>query len=137
VFLFEHGKGYHPEVRDHDGLPREVRELAFVLARRDGEHPYPELREKVALLLRRAGCPATIVRPWQGADQPWVHPGAAAAIDRDGSPVGYVAHLHPATARRLGVPGTTAIACVDVRALLLAGRTTVRFEPLPSFPQLP
>lgn len=137
VFLFEHGKGYHPEVRDHDGLPRELREFALVLSRQQGEHPYAELREAVATLLQRVGYEAELVRRWQGADQPWVHPGAAVAIDRDGSPVGYVAHLHPAAARGLALPATTAIACIDVRAMLRSGRTAARFAALPTFPQLP
>ncbi|MGE3171305.1 MAG: phenylalanine--tRNA ligase subunit beta [Planctomycetota bacterium] len=137
VFLFEHGKGYQPEVRDADGLPREVRELALVWSRRSGAHPFAELREAVATLLRRTAHGAELVREWRGSDQPWVHPGAAVAIDRDGSPVGFVAHLHPQAARGLGIPATTAIATIDVRALRAAGWAEPRFEPLPAFPPLP
>jgi phenylalanyl-tRNA synthetase beta chain len=137
VLLFEQGKGYHPEVRDQDGLPREVRELALVWSRRSGTHPFLELREAVSSLLLRVGYGADLVRSWHGSDQPWVHPNAAVALDRDGSPVGYAAHLHPACADRLGIPVTTAIACVDVRALLAAGRAREAFRPLPAFPALP
>lgn len=137
VVLFEQGKGYHQEVRDTDGLPREVREFALVWSRRDGAHPYAELREAVATLLLRAGHRSDLVRSWHGVDQPWVHPNAAVAIDRDGSPVGYVAHLHPGIARSLMVPVTTAIACIDIRALLRSGRPAEAFRPLPAFPPLP
>ncbi len=137
VVLFEQGKGYHPEVRDADGLPREVREFVFAWSRRDGVHPYGELREAVVTLLRRVGYDGDLARSWHGSDQPWVHPGAAVAIDRDGSPVGYVAHLHPGTARALGVPTTTAIACIDVRALLASGRSPRPYRQLPAFPVLP
>jgi phenylalanyl-tRNA synthetase beta chain len=76
-------------------------------------------------------------RHWHGTDQPWVHPSRAVAIDRDGSPVGYVAHLHPAIARAMELPVTTAIACLDVRALLANGRKISRYVPVPTFPVLP
>jgi phenylalanyl-tRNA synthetase beta chain len=137
VRLCEHGKGYHAEMRDEHKLPHEVREIAFVLARRDGVHPFAELREAVGSLLERVGFPAVMQRTWHGSDQPWVHPSRAVAIDRDGSPCGYVAHLHPAVARAMALPGTTAIACLDVRALLANGRKIARYQPVPTFPVLP
>ena len=92
---------------------------------------------EAAQAVQRSGFPAEMVRTWRGSDQPWVHPNAAVAVDRDGSPVGYVAHLHPASARRLGIPATTAIACIDVRALMAAGRQEPVFAALPTFPLLP
>jgi phenylalanyl-tRNA synthetase beta chain len=137
VLLCEHGKGYHAEMRaDHD-LPHEVREVAFVHSRRDGVHPFLELRANLERLLQRVGHPATMARVWHGKDQPWVHPNAAVAIDRDGSPVGYIAHLHPGVARAMNLPSTTAIACLDVRALLANGRRTARYQAVPTFPVLP
>jgi phenylalanyl-tRNA synthetase beta chain len=137
VKLCEHGKGYHAEMRDEHKLPHEVRELALVWSRRDGVHPFGELREAIALLLARVGFPAVMQRVWHGKDQPWVHPSRAVAIDRDGSPCGYVAHLHPGIARAMDVPATTAIACLDVRALLANHRKIATYAPLPTFPQLP
>ncbi|HEX5054043.1 MAG TPA: phenylalanine--tRNA ligase subunit beta [Planctomycetota bacterium] len=137
VRLCEHGKGYHPEMSDEHGLPHEVRELAFVWSRRQGPHPYGEIREALAAMLLRLGYPAEMARIWHGKDQPWVHPSRAVAIDRDGSPVGYVAHLHPGVARSMDLPATTAIACLDVRALLANGRQIARYVPVPTFPLLP
>ncbi len=137
VRLCEHGKGYHPEMHGDGELPHEVRELAFVFARRDGEHPFGVLREEVAAVLLRLGYPAAMTRVWHGSDQPWVHPSRAVAIDRDGSPVGYVAHLHPGVARGMNLPATTAIACLDVRALHANGRRIARYAPLPTYPGLP
>ena len=137
VKLVEHGKGYHAEMRDEHKLPHEVRELAFVWARRAGEHPFLELREAIAGLLQRVGSPSVMARVWHGTDQPWVHPSRAVAIDRDGSPVGYVAHLHPAIAKSMGLPLTTAIACLDVRALHANGRKIARYQAVPTFPVLP
>ncbi|MBL9078605.1 MAG: phenylalanine--tRNA ligase subunit beta [Planctomycetes bacterium] len=137
VRLCERGKGYHPEMADEHQLPHEVHELAFVWTRRDGAHPFGELREAIAALLARLGYPAELQRVWHGKDQPWVHPHRAVAIDRDGSPVGFVAHLHPAIARTMALPATTAIACLDVRALLANGRKIARYQPVPTFPPLP
>ena len=137
VKLCERGKGYHPEMADEHRLPHEVHELAFVWARREGTHPFGALREANAGLLRRLGYPAELHRVWHGKDQPWVHPSRAVAIDRDGSPVGYVAHLHPGVARALALPVTTAIACLDVRALHANGRQIARYRPVPTFPPLP
>ena len=140
VRLVETGKGYHAEMKDDHGLPHEVREVAFVFARRDGaggSPPYGELRESVQHLLQRLGYPVVLRRKWSGSDQPWVHPARAVAIDRDGSPVGYVAHLHPRVARALDLPSSVAIACIDLRALLANGRQQPSYEPVPVYPELP
>lgn len=137
VKLCEHGKGYHAEMRDEHKLPHEVRELAIVFARREGPHPFGELREAITLLLQRVGYPAELGRVWHGTDQPWVHPSRAVAIDRDGSPCGYVAHLHPGIARAMALPATTAIACLDVRALFANRRKIAQYRALPTFPVLP
>lgn len=140
VRLCETGKGYHAEMKDDHGLPHEVRELAIVFARRDGaggEHPYGELRESVQHLLRRLGYPVEMQRTWSGSDQPWVHPARAVAIDRDGSPVGYVAHLHPGVLKGLDLSAQVAIACVDIRALHANGRAAPGYTPVPTYPELP
>ncbi len=114
-----------------------MREIVLAVARRDGAHPFGELREAVSALLRRSGYPAVMERVWHGKDQPWVHPSRAVAVDRDGSPVGYVAHLHPGIARAMDLPVSTAIACIDVRALLVAGREIGGYTPVSVFPPLP
>ncbi|MEZ6037734.1 MAG: phenylalanine--tRNA ligase subunit beta [Planctomycetota bacterium] len=140
VRLVETGKGYHANMKDEHGLPHEVRELALVFARRDAAgvaHPFGELREAVVDLLRRLGYPVELQRVWAGSDQPWVHPTRAVAIDRDGSPVGYVSYLHPAVGRALGLQAQVAIACVDVRALHANGRAQPSYRPVPVYPELP
>ncbi len=137
VRLCEHGKGYHAEMHADDKLPHEVRELAFVWSRQKGEHPFGALREAVGELLARVGYPAVMERVWHGKDQPWVHPSRAGAIAPDGSPVGYVAHLHPAIAKALDLPVTTAVACLDVRAMLANGRRIASYKPVPTYPELP
>ena len=140
VRLVETGKGYHAETKDEHGLPHEVHELSFVYATRDSSnavHPYGELREGVQHLLRRLGYPVELTRSWSGKDQPWVHPARAVALDRDGSPVGYVAHLHPAVGAALNLPKLAAIACIDIRALHANGRIEPSYTPVPTHPELP
>lgn len=146
VRLVETGKGYHPESPDEHKLPHEVRELVFVFAQREGQkaaaHPYGELRESVQHLLARLGYPVEMARAWSGQDggendQPWVHPARAVAMDRLGTLCGYVAHLHPAVLRDLGLSGSVAIACVDIRALLANGREEPSYTPVPTHPELP
>lgn len=137
VRLVEHGKGYQPEARDEHTLPHEVRELAFALARRDGPHPYAELRSGIEALLRRLSFQPVFGRLWTGKDQPFVHPGRTVAIEHDGTPVGYVGHLHPQALRNFELPDTTAIACIDLRALITTGHKPAKFTALPVFPRLP
>ncbi len=137
VRLLEHGKGYHPEHRDADRLPAEVRELALVWSRREGADPYFELREGLLVLLQRLGCAATIEARHDGQGLPWVHPGRTAAISRGGAVVGYVGRLHPNAERALELPAATAIASLDLRALLGQGRQTAAYRPLAVYPAFP
>ena len=137
IRLVEHGKGYHPEHRDAHNLPREVRELAFVWSRRSGADPLGGLREAVLVLLRRLAMPGEARARWSGTDQPWVHPGRAVAIERNGTVVGHVAALHPHAARAFDLPATTAIATLDLGLLSDTGRTTSIHRALPVFPELP
>lgn len=137
VRLFEHGKGYHAEVRDVHGLPREVREIAFVWARRDGRSLYGELRTALATLLRRMGFPARLDELCSVRDLPWIHPGKTVVATRGTIPVGHVGILHPSVARNLGVPESTAVATIDVRACLQSGRDDERFVVIPRFPSQP
>lgn len=137
VRLVEHGKGYQPEARDEHGLPHEVRELAMVFARRDGPHPYGELRAGLEALLQRLSFQPVLGRLWNGKDQPFVHPGRTVAIEHDGTPCGYVGCLHPQALANFELPVTTAIACIDLRALISTGHKRAAYVPLPVFPRLP
>src|SRR5690606_34576272 len=70
------------------------------------------------------------------------HPARSVALHRrdpDGGEreVGYVGSLHPKVARALELPDTTAIANVDVRALLASPRDALRYEPIPVYPPQP
>lgn len=137
VRLVELGKGYHPETRGDENLPAEVLELGFVWSRAAGAHPYPELRSGVESLLRRAGYSVSLRAQAAVSDRGWIHPGRTAAITVATFAVGYVGAVHPDVARKLGLPASTALACVDVRAVLAAGRQTKTMAPVPRFPSQP
>jgi phenylalanyl-tRNA synthetase beta chain len=132
--LCEDGKGYQPEVRDEHGLPGEVRELAVVFATRNGPPAYDELRERMAILCERTGHPPRIESPFVHDDVPWMHPGRTAAIECGTEVVGYVGTVHPEVCRNLKLPATTALASLDLRAMLRAGRTDLRYRPISPFP---
>jgi phenylalanyl-tRNA synthetase beta chain len=135
VRLVEHGKGYHPEQRDEHGLPAELRELAIVWSRRDGD-PLPELRTRLLGMLARVARPVTIDDLLR-EPPPFVHPGRTVALARGDRDVGYVGPVHPAAARALGIPPSTAVATVDLRALLATPADERRLVPIPRFPSQP
>ena len=137
VRLMEHGKGYHPEITDGDGLPREVHEVAFVWSRSEGDHPYLRLRSHIESLLDRTGFPSELNELHGRGGLPWVHPGRTVSIVRGGPSVGFVGCLHPEAARELGLPETTAIATLDLGKLLESGRETRRFARSSKFPTQP
>ena len=111
--------------------------MSFAWSRSIGEHPYPRLRSYLESLLERIGFPGEMLEQYAREGTPWVHPGRTVAIARGGPSVGYVGCLHPAVCRDLGVPVSTAIANLDLRALLASGRETRTFEPIPRFPSQP
>jgi phenylalanyl-tRNA synthetase beta chain len=137
VRAFEHGKGYQPESRDAHGLPREVRELAIAWARRDGPDPLAELRSRVEALLARAGYPADLDAAPAAGLLPYEHPGRTVAAVRGGAVVARLGTLHPRVARALELPTTTAIAVLDLRAMLGTGRAQKALQPIPRFPEQP
>jgi phenylalanyl-tRNA synthetase beta chain len=137
VRLMELGKGYQPETRDDQGLPAEAFELAFAWARTAGADPYPELRSGVVSLLGRVGSAAVLEARAEAGDRGWLHPGRTAAIASGGREIGCVGIVHPEVARRLELPASTAIACLDVRAVLAAGLAGKEMTPIPRFPSQP
>lgn len=145
VRLFEIGKGYLPEVPSAAGEPKEVHELALVLAAPKrasaGETALlgslARLRGAMEALTAAAGA---AVPTWARADQTpgfvapaYAHPARAAVL---GAGLGWAAELHPAVARDLGIEGDAAVAVLDLGALLALDRPGVRHRALPKFPGL-
>jgi phenylalanyl-tRNA synthetase beta chain len=68
-----------------------------------------------------------------GAHAPW-HPGRCAEVVLDGAVVGYAGELHPSVCTAFGVPARTAVAEVDLDALVRGARSIV---PAPVFSTYP
>lgn len=148
VRLFELGKGYRPEEAGEDGMPREVHQLAMVLALPPGVAGAPfdagaffQLRAAVDDVITAAGVTAPC---WASADaaHPAAHPvkqvSGAWSEDLDGC--GFVASLEPGVARALGLEGEltsdVAVAVLDIDALLAAPASPPAYRPLPKFPMI-
>ncbi|MEO0480672.1 MAG: phenylalanine--tRNA ligase subunit beta [Planctomycetota bacterium] len=136
VRMFEDGRGVLSEHRDEHGLPAELRELAIVFARRDdaaGPSPYAQLRTGVEQLGRRLGYPLEL-HSLLASPEPWCHPGKTVGCHRGEEVVGYVGHLHPRVARALELPLSTAIASLELRALLRTEPAAAKYARLSEFP---
>ncbi|HLU38058.1 MAG TPA: hypothetical protein VK081_01660, partial [Planctomycetota bacterium] len=137
VRLMELGKGYHPEMPGDRNLPAEVFELAFAFGHARGADLYPVLRSGIASLLSRIGCACSMTALAEPRDRGWIHPGRTVAIHAGTEEVGYVGTLHPEVAEALDLPLSTAIACLDLRAILRAGQAPRQMTPIPRFPSQP
>jgi phenylalanyl-tRNA synthetase beta chain len=142
VRLFETGKGYVPEGGDE---PREVHEVAIALSRakkekaRFDDNALSVLRAVVDDAVQALGLePLAWSRGEPGTLSTWAHPGRA-LLGRFGDRVGCeLAALEPGIARAIGLSGEldsdTALARLDVDALLAAPARTELYRPLPQFP---
>jgi phenylalanyl-tRNA synthetase beta chain len=149
VRLFEIGKGYRPEQPNAKHEPREVHELALLLARKAtprsfANDPLRRLQGVIVDLVDHLGLGAL---QWSRAEAApsWAHPvrrlqavfaqGAAAS-----DPVVVLAEVHPGVASALGLRGALAsdvvAASVSIDGLLLGPKRERRFEPQPRFPNV-
>lgn len=74
-----------------------------------------DLKGEVEHLLALVGETGVSVAP---TDLPWLHPGQAAVIQRDGAKLGWLGQIHPALARDLDLPATLFAAELDTAQLL-------------------
>jgi len=131
VRVFELGPSFHP--RAEGELPEERQELVAAIAGGvDGlwekGAPVPiffELKGAAEQLLDELGLAARFT---PGADAPWWHPAASAAIEVGGRPAGGLGELHPDTAARLGIEGPCALLVLDLDALAAAAPEPRRFQ---------
>ncbi len=86
--------------------------------------------EAVRRLARTVG---TAVEVRAVAHAPW-HPGRCAEVVLDGAVVGHAGELHPNVCKAFGVPVRTAVAEVDLDALMAAGAAVVAAPRFSTFP---
>ena len=142
VRLFEVGRGYLPEEQDERALPREVVELAVVLA---APKPADGARFDTGALPRLQGVLEDLVAHlergsvrWAVTSEdlpPWAHPARSGVgtVADDVAAIRLTA-LDPGYARDLGIEAEVAVASVDVLALLAAPELPLAYEALPRFP---
>ncbi|HEY8156860.1 MAG TPA: phenylalanine--tRNA ligase subunit beta [Myxococcota bacterium] len=92
-----------------------------------------ELKGIAERLLIQLGCMASLR---EGAVQPYLHPGAAAAILADEQVIGSIGELHPDVAARFEIDVPCALLELDLERALRAPRRAVRFREVSRFPQV-
>ncbi len=137
VRLFEIGKGYRPEVRDERGQPLEVRQAAGLLARKEGEDPFVEVKGGLEHLVERLDLGEGEFDLFEeGGAPPYLHPVRSLVLRVGGGIAGFMGDLHPSAADALGVSCRVSLFSVDLKALLAAPKVERRYVPLPTYPPI-
>ena len=68
--------------------------------------------------------------------KPFLHPGQAAEVRVNGTPVGWLGQVHPEVAEEYGLTKKAFIMELDLQVLAAFRETALLFEPLPKFPAL-
>ncbi|MDJ0868656.1 MAG: phenylalanine--tRNA ligase subunit beta [Myxococcota bacterium] len=139
VRVFELGRVFLP--RDGAALPDEPLRLAAVLTRGDaglwdgdGTPPiYFEAKGVVERLLAALGVEPRFA---PGAGEPYLHPGASAALELDDTRIGALGELHPEVAARYEIAGPCALLTLDLEALVAREAPALRFREVSRQPQV-
>ena len=139
VKLFETG-----HVFDHVGEGKESARLGLILADRAGSaEPFYELKGAIDLLLRRAGITDAVFDDAEPMtwDKGAVHAsakGRRALIRLEGSEaiIGFIGAVSGRVADALKLKGSTAVAELDLRALVVHAQGEREFQPLPKYPSV-
>ncbi|MFN3843234.1 MAG: phenylalanine--tRNA ligase subunit beta [Rehaibacterium terrae] len=137
VRLFELGRVFHAG----DAAPVETRRIAAVAcgtaaaeqwgeARR--EIDFYDLKGEVESLLALGGRAGGV--RFVPASEPWLHPGRAAEVLRDGHRIGWVGHLHPALLKALDLDGEVVGFELDLDPI--QARPLPQARPLSRFPSV-
>jgi len=139
VRAFEVGRVFAPGA--NGGLPRETVQMAGVLVRGepglwDARQPAPlyyEAKGAVEAALERLGFAARFDAE---AAQPFLHPGASAAIAVERRVVGFVGELHPETAARFEIDAPCALFELDLGALAALAPAAVVYREVSPYPSV-
>jgi phenylalanyl-tRNA synthetase beta chain len=140
VRVFELSRAFHPrEAPDPPAEPLTLAALATAPRQRrlwDPPEPPPVyflLKGVAERLLFQLGCMASLR---EGAAQPYLHPGAAAAILADEQVIGSIGELHPDVAARFEIDVPCGLLELDLERLARAPQRPVRFREVSRFPQV-
>lgn len=133
--MFELGTVFH---RTEQKLPLEFEELMLCrYGPGNGVESLLRLRDDLLTLSRRMTWqPFKVVQ--SSKDHPLAHPARCAVIEQAGAEIGTMAELHPAVARRIGIPRSHRLNfSVLKKPLGLAELPPVQFAALAKFPEVP
>ncbi len=140
IRIFEVSRVFHP--REEPEPPAEPLWLAALLTaprqKRLWQPPDPppvffQLKGVAERLLFQMGCMASLR---EGAAQPYLHPGAAAAILGDQQVIGSIGELHPDVAARFQIDVACALLELDLERVAQAPRRVASFREVSRFPQV-
>ncbi len=143
VAIFESGAVYRPDSTAPGALPVEPHTIGVLLT---GAVRAPSWREPLpaaADFFAAKGVLGALldalrvdwtVTPSHPPSEPFLHPGRAAAVVVDGSPVGWIGELHPAIAAEWELSGAVAAFEIDLDAVIEAVPGPVRYADYTSFP---
>jgi phenylalanyl-tRNA synthetase beta chain len=138
VALFEIGRTFAPR----DGLPLEERRLGIVLLGEwrgrhwSGQHRAADFYDAKGILEAVGQRLGTRLELQASGAPPFLHPGRAARISADGTPVGWLGVVHPEVAQGFELRGDAVAAEIVLEALLRQSRPPVRASSLPRFPEV-
>ncbi len=131
--LFEVG---HVFLKEGEGIREELCGALLAMGKRGTawddrgkEYDFFFVKGVVEELVKRMKGGEVTLEPWS---EPYLHPGRAARILLDGSPLGHMGEIHPRLARRYRLSGRCYVAEFSLETL--AGGRAMVFEPLPRFP---
>lgn len=140
VAVFEAGAVYRP--RAGEELPAEPHTVGVLLTGAvrpaSWREPAPPVADffaakgVLAALLGALRVDWTVVK----GDEPFLHPGRAAAVVVAGSPVGWLGELHPSIAAEWELSGAVAAFEIDLDAVIAAVPGPVRYADYTSFPEV-
>ncbi len=139
VRLFEVGKGYRPRTGESGAEPKEVHQLALVMAGLPGTDCLGRLQAEVFDAIAEAERPAPEVRA--ATDQPgWAHPvrGLELCLPGQEAPVAHLAAVDPGVLAALGLVGDhkseVAAAVLSLDGLLAAEAVPRAYRALSRYP---
>ncbi len=140
VRLFEIGKVFLTEqsgelARDDGGvcLPRQDTHLAIVSATKDVDVPFYDVSHVCITLCKQLSI-SVFVKDVGVPDISFFHAGRYANIMVGDVCIGYIAEIHPATQKVLGIPYRTAVAEINLNILVNHISDNSCYRSVPSFP---
>ncbi len=131
VRLYELANIYLPKALPLTELPDERMQLCFGAY---GDMDFFGMKAVAEEFLRKAGLKGQVEYE-NTAEYPFLHPGRQAVMQYEGTRIGYLGEVHPATAEAFGIGERTCVAVLDMPAVLpFTNLDNKHYEGLARFP---